>query len=425
MLLAFDRTLPFTAPVPLQSTFEPQPLHPAHKLYLDFRIYLARTIFRFLLRLFSSVSAAASELSRSNPGFRIARISRRHCIKWGVRDVEARAMCFVRENTGVPVPRVWGFWSHREQASAAAAKGKAAAGRSAGSALNYMLIEALPGEPVGDVWADMHEGARERFKREFVGYLRELRSLGQPPPPAPTREVDARSRTSEPGESSAASTQALLAEEDMQVQAEAGLVERVVETRGGGRESRDVDDGLERTNTHGHGRYIGAFNHQPLTDHRIAAVPYGPFEDVDSWLNCEYLLGYVSRARPREVHDRLERELTKKKDWKVVFTHSDLTPRNVLVERESGRITGFVDWDSAGWCVEWWEGVKGLYGWSDRSFTRKAAATSSSTAGESGDLEASTGLVETWRQLLREVVGEFDDELKADEEMRDIYGFPY
>ncbi|KAF3910731.1 hypothetical protein ABW21_db0208983 [Orbilia brochopaga] len=417
MRLALDRTLlPLTTPAPLQSTFEPRPLHPAHKLYLDFRIYLARTVFRFLLRLFSSVSAAASELSRSSsPGFRIARISRRHCIKWGVRDVEARAMCFVRENTGVPVPRVWGFWSHREPASSAANKGKAAAGRSAGAALNYMLIEALPGEPVGDVWADMHEGARERFKREFVGYLTELRGLGQPPPPqpSPTREVDARSRTSGPAESSAASTQALLTEEDdVQMQAEAGLasIERV---RVGSRE-----DGRDSVHTHRHDRYIGAVNHQSLTDHRIAAVPYGPFKDVDSWLNCEYLLGYVSRARPRDVHDKLHRELTRKNTWKVVFTHSDLTPRNVLVERDTGRITGFVDWDSAGWCVGWWEGVKGLYGWSDRSFARK-------TVDDSGDLEASLGLVETWRELLREVVGDFDDELKADEEMRDIYGFPY
>ncbi|KAJ6257348.1 hypothetical protein Dda_8237 [Drechslerella dactyloides] len=422
MLLTFDRSPPFTAPAPLQSTFEPQPLHPAHKLYLDFRIYLARTIFRFLLRLFSSVSAAASELSRSNlnPGFRIARISRRHCIKWGVRDVEARAMCFVRENTGVPVPRVWGFWSHREPASSAAAKGKAAAGRSAGSALNYMLIEALPGEPVGDAWADMQEPARERFKKEFVGYLTELRSLGQPPPPSPTREVDARSRASEPAESSAASTRLLLAEGDVQGRAEAGLA-------GGTRRTTTEMGSIDRhertnSNARGHDWYIGALNHQPLTDHRIATIPYGPFGDVDSWLNCEYLLGYVARARPSDVHDRLERELTKKKDWKVVFTHSDLTPRNVLVERDSGRITGFVDWDSAGWCVEWWEGVKGLYGWSDRSFARKTAEAS---AGESGDLETGLGLVDTWRGLLREVVGEFDDELKADEEMRDIYGFPY
>ncbi|EWC48883.1 hypothetical protein DRE_00188 [Drechslerella stenobrocha 248] len=384
MILTFDRTLPFTALSPLQSEFQPHPLHPAHKLYLDFRIYLARTVFRFILRLFSALGAGG-ELGRGNPGFRIARISRQYCIKWGVRDVEARAMCFVRENTGVPVPQVWGFWSHREPGSGVAGKGK---GSKTGSRLNYMLIEALPGEPVGDIWADMDETARERFKREFVGYLRELRGLDQPP--LPTREVDANSRRSDLAESSAPSAQALLAEEG---------------------DMLEVAPSLSVT---GH-RYIGALNHQPLTDHRIATIPYGPFEDVQGWLNCEYLLGYVSRARPRDVYESLEQQLTRRKDWKVVFTHSDLTPRNVLVEKHSGRITGIVDWDSAGWCVEWWEGVKGLYGWTDRSFLK------STEEAETG----STGLLEVWRGLLREVVGDFDGELKADEGMRDIYGFPY
>ncbi|KAF3134621.1 hypothetical protein TWF703_006278 [Orbilia oligospora] len=199
-----------------------------------------------------------------------------------------------------------------------------------------MLIEALPGDPVGEVWMEMDDAAKGRFKQELVRYLRELRALEQ----------------------------------------------------------------------------------QPVADHRIATVPYGPFEDVEGWLECEYLLGYVAKARPQEVHERLEQEL-KKRDAGVVFTHSDLTPRNVLVEKESGRITGIVDWDSAGWCVEWWEGVKGVYGWNDGSFAQKLEGKDNITT------PSEDSLLGTWRALLREVVGDFDDELKADEEMRDIYGFPY
>ncbi|KAF3312314.1 hypothetical protein TWF173_007293 [Orbilia oligospora] len=221
----------------------------------------------------------------------------------------------------------------------------------------------LKRDPIGEVWMEMDDAAKRRFKQELVGYLRELRALEQQP-------------------------------------------------MAGNPHNGDVVDEVKP-------RYIGAIDHQPLTDHRIATVPYGPFEDVEGWLECEYLLGYVAKARPQEVHERLEQEL-KKRDAGVVFTHSDLTPRNVLVEKESGRITGIVDWDSAGWCVEWWEGVKGVYGWNDGSFAQKLEGKDNITTTPSED-----SLLGTWRALLREVVGDFDDELKADEEMRDIYGFPY
>ncbi|KAK6337566.1 hypothetical protein TWF730_002962 [Orbilia blumenaviensis] len=288
-------------------------------------------------------------------------------------------MGFVREHTGLPVPRVWGFWSHREETNfdtnPTSSDGKSETGtrrrESASSiGLNYMLIEALPGDPVGEVWADMDDSARSRFRGELVGYLRELRALEQPPVPM-----------------------------------------------GGVGPSGSSPDGDARDGM-GVG-YISAMNYQPLTDHRIATVPYGPFEDVKGWLECEYLLGYVAKARPRNVYETLEGQLTKG-DARVVFTHSDLTPRNVLVEKESGRITGIVDWDSAGWCVEWWEGVKGVYGWNDGSFAQKPG---NDPQGSSSRLD--NNLMAVWKSLLREVVGNFDDELKADEEMRDIYGFPY
>ncbi|KAK6355760.1 hypothetical protein TWF718_000142 [Orbilia javanica] len=383
MLLTFDLSL---TPRPLPSNFQPKPLHPVHKTYLDLRIYIARTLYRFfsfLQRVFSSWVSKKNDRyvkgkGSSNPGFRVARISGGYYIKWGVRDVEARAMAFVRENTGVPVPRVLGFWSHREETSSktgstlSGGKDQSETKRetSGSSELNYMLIEALPGDPVGEVWEAMDDAAKEKFKQEFVRYLRELRALGQ-----------------------------------QAVQA-GGVAVKESSSSGG-------VDGEVRLG------YIGAINHQPLTDHRIATVPYGPFEDVEEWLECEYLLGYVAKARPREVYERLEREL-KKKDVRVVFTHSDFTPRNVLVEKESGRITGIVDWDSAGWCVEWWEGVKGVYGWNDGSFAQKRDDSDKEAAGPRED-----GLMEIWKALLTEVVGDFADELKADEEMRDIYGFPY
>lgn len=36
-----------------------------------------------------------------------------------------------------------------------------------------------------------------------------------------------------------------------------------------------------------------------------------------------------------------------------VFTHGDLTPRNIMVDQ--GRITGVIDWETAGWFPDYWE----------------------------------------------------------------------
>ena len=48
----------------------------------------------------------------------------------------------------------------------------------------------------------------------------------------------------------------------------------------------------------------------------------------------------------------------------VVFTHADLNPRNILVERDGHkgwRVTGIVDWENAGWYPEYWECTKAFF----------------------------------------------------------------
>lgn len=39
---------------------------------------------------------------------------------------------------------------------------------------------------------------------------------------------------------------------------------------------------------------------------------------------------------------------------KSVFTHGDIAPRNILVDK-SGRILGLIDWENAGWYPDYWE----------------------------------------------------------------------
>ncbi|KIW14741.1 hypothetical protein PV08_07525 [Exophiala spinifera] len=39
---------------------------------------------------------------------------------------------------------------------------------------------------------------------------------------------------------------------------------------------------------------------------------------------------------------------------RVVFTHGDFKAHNILIDYE-GHLSGFLDWESAGWCPEYWE----------------------------------------------------------------------
>jgi len=53
----------------------------------------------------------------------------------------------------------------------------------------------------------------------------------------------------------------------------------------------------------------------------------------------------------------------KKLPHRILFTHGDLKPHNILVK--DGHITGFLDWESAGWYPDYWDFTTAL------RFTRK------------------------------------------------------
>lgn len=53
----------------------------------------------------------------------------------------------------------------------------------------------------------------------------------------------------------------------------------------------------------------------------------------------------------------------KKLPHRIVFTHGDIAHHNIMVR--GGRITGFIDWESAGWYPEYWDFTTAL------RFTRK------------------------------------------------------
>lgn len=88
-----------------------------------------------------------------------------------------------------------------------------------------------------------------------------------------------------------------------------------------------------------------------VPNHRI-----GPFEKEEE-LN-DYLIepawegGFSSKSA---YNDALDRAMMMKKlqPHRILFTHGDLKHHNILVQ--DGRITGFLDWESAGWYPSYWE----------------------------------------------------------------------
>lgn len=52
-------------------------------------------------------------------------------------------------------------------------------------------------------------------------------------------------------------------------------------------------------------------------------------------------------------------DLSHRSDHDIVFTHGDINMRNLLFK--DGRISGIVDWETAGWYPEYWEQTKCHY----------------------------------------------------------------
>jgi hypothetical protein len=81
---------------------------------------------------------------------------------------------------------------------------------------------------------------------------------------------------------------------------------------------------------------------------RLGWNPTGPFADLDAF--NAHLLSLV----PPRVRENPTVTATLAKRHRIVFSHNDLSPRNVLVDSR-GRLVGILDWEMAGWFPEYWE----------------------------------------------------------------------
>jgi hypothetical protein len=62
------------------------------------------------------------------------------------------------------------------------------------------------------------------------------------------------------------------------------------------------------------------------------------------------------KGTPVPIRKTLAEVLGSSGDHRIVFTHGDLSPRNVIVKER--RVQALLDWEYAGWYPEYWEYVK-------------------------------------------------------------------
>jgi Phosphotransferase enzyme family len=89
---------------------------------------------------------------------------------------------------------------------------------------------------------------------------------------------------------------------------------------------------------------------------RVPAHKMGPFETPAELHG--YLLGEARNTHSSEAEYeedlRTARRLQSLQRPGVKFTHGDLKHHNILIDDE-GHVTGFLDWEAAGWYPEFWE----------------------------------------------------------------------
>jgi Phosphotransferase enzyme family len=92
---------------------------------------------------------------------------------------------------------------------------------------------------------------------------------------------------------------------------------------------------------------------------RSSRVPnhvMGPFRNEKEFY--EHLFSPASAHGFKQMEEYEETLLCAKKlqqrSYRIMFTHGDFKAHNILVD-DDGHLSGFLDWESAGWCPEYWE----------------------------------------------------------------------
>ena len=110
------------------------------------------------------------------------------------------------------------------------------------------------------------------------------------------------------------------------------------------------------------GIFVGSVDGSSCHDQLFDDVPTlsGPFESETAF--HEGLISAMREKGSSTWTDMVIRFVEKLPPHKILFTHNDIAPRNILV-REA-KVVGIVDWEFAGYYPEYWEYVK-AFCWPD------------------------------------------------------------
>ena len=100
---------------------------------------------------------------------------------------------------------------------------------------------------------------------------------------------------------------------------------------------------------------ICSISGSPIRSVRIPHHKVGPCENEQAFF--DHLIGAawkggLSKEKYSELFETASK-LPALKPHKIVFTHGDLKHHNILAYR--GHVSGFLDWESAGWYPEYWD----------------------------------------------------------------------
>jgi thiamine kinase-like enzyme len=80
---------------------------------------------------------------------------------------------------------------------------------------------------------------------------------------------------------------------------------------------------------------------------------FGPFSSVSEF--HDYLHSGMKKYCGDAAFETCRSEYRPFDNHRVVFTHADLQPKNILVDAINGRLIGVIDWEMAGWWPAYWE----------------------------------------------------------------------
>lgn len=99
---------------------------------------------------------------------------------------------------------------------------------------------------------------------------------------------------------------------------------------------------------------VSGVGNSKLRDQRVVPgfyMDFGPFDTVEQF---HLFLREGHRCHPNapaEVNELVAQH--ERGQWTTHFVHTDLSSMNIMVEGD--RVTGIIDWESAGWYPEYWE----------------------------------------------------------------------